>query len=509
MRLKEERRALVLSALVAAALLLVFSRCSPLYPTNNWGEANAFFTVGRGMLEGKVPYKDLVLGAGPVVYGLHALAALISPGNFIGVWLLEIVFMTALVYLAWRAASRISGMPVLSMGMAALMGLLLVSTRAFFYGDTVEEFALPLQMFALCDLLVYLDDPERRMSTYRLVLHGFLAGCVFWMKYTLAGVHLVFIAAIAIDDMARQWELKGAICMCLEFAAGVVFATAPWIAYFGANGALMTFLRAYLGGNWEYLLSYMNPVRSGIAGIASGIIHNPACALALLCGAGYLLYRLVHRRWNGGCTSVAAAFACAAMMMYFTNDRYRFSPLFAGVFLMLCAGPLALLSKYLWKQKRVYAAAMGCVLALCAGYNCWVNESLPYIGYPEEELPQEIFAKYIEENGGGSVLTYDIPDCGFYLAADQLPEFRIFADSSSYYNSSMSGADYRYVERQEPDWVITRDNYAPGGYYLQMTASSPYDGGTKIVDSKDDMPAEQNRYTYYLYGRTYAEPWPE
>jgi len=177
MHAKEERRAAVLSALLAAALLLLFSRSSPLYPTNNWGEANAFFTVGRGMLAGMAPYRDLSLSAGPVVYGLHALAALISDASFLGVWLLEIIALAASIFFAWKAANRISGMPVLSMACAALAAMLLVSSRAFVYGDTVEEFALPLQMFALCDLLGYLADPERKMSTWRLALHGFMAGC--------------------------------------------------------------------------------------------------------------------------------------------------------------------------------------------------------------------------------------------------------------------------------------------------------------------------------------------
>ena len=54
------------SVLLAALLLLLFSRCSPLYPANNWGEANAFFAVGRGMLAGKLPYRDFALNAGPL-----------------------------------------------------------------------------------------------------------------------------------------------------------------------------------------------------------------------------------------------------------------------------------------------------------------------------------------------------------------------------------------------------------------------------------------------------------
>ena len=497
MRNQEERRALVLSALIAAALLLFFSRSSPLYPANVQGEANAFFTMGRGMLAGKVPYRDLVLGAGPVVYALHALAALVSSTGFLGVWLIEIAAMTVTLYFAWKAANHISGMTRLSMGMAALMSLLLVSSRAFMHGDTVEQMVLPLQMFALCDLLIYLDDEERRMSSWRMAAHGFAAGCVFWMKFELMGVHLAFIAAMTIDDMVRQWELKGAVCMCAEFAAGAALATAPWLVYFCMNGALLTFLRAYLGGEWINILAGMSPVQDALAGLASGVINNPVCALVMLSGAGFLMHRLAHRRWNAGCTAVTAAFACTVLLVYMQGERQLFSPMSIGVFLMLCAGPLALLMRYAWNRRRAYAALAGCGLMICAGYNCLVNINLPYIGYPGDELPQAVFAQYIEEHDGGTVFTYNIPDCGFYLALDQIPQFRPFADSRAYYNVAMDRDDWKIVDREEPDWIISRSANGPAGYSCVKTADSPYDRGAN---------REGKIYQYYLYRRF---DWPE
>ena len=76
--------------LCAAAALAVCSRSSPLYPTNDWGDANIYFTIGRGMLEGLVPYRDLLDHKGPLLYFLHAAAALVSDSSFFGVWLWEV-----------------------------------------------------------------------------------------------------------------------------------------------------------------------------------------------------------------------------------------------------------------------------------------------------------------------------------------------------------------------------------------------------------------------------------
>ena len=47
------------AALAAFLTITVCSKSSFLYPLNDWVDVNCFFTVGRGMLHGLVPYRDL------------------------------------------------------------------------------------------------------------------------------------------------------------------------------------------------------------------------------------------------------------------------------------------------------------------------------------------------------------------------------------------------------------------------------------------------------------------
>ena len=113
----------------------------------------------------------------------------------------------------------------------------------------------------------------------------------------------------------------------------------------------------------------------------------------------------------------------------------------------LNAGPLARLAERLWSRRR----AWGGVLAVCVGFNCLTNGNLPYIGYPAEELPQQKFAQIMAENGGGSMLTLEIPDSGFYLAAGALPENARFADCLAWFVSSVASeglkSQYDVLER--------------------------------------------------------------
>lgn len=77
---KENRHFLLYSLLLAFVFLAVCSKSSFLYPFNDWYDANDFLTLGKGMLHGLVPYRDLYEQKGPILYAAHALCALV-PGR--------------------------------------------------------------------------------------------------------------------------------------------------------------------------------------------------------------------------------------------------------------------------------------------------------------------------------------------------------------------------------------------------------------------------------------------
>lgn len=163
----------------ALVVLLINSKCSPLYPTNDWIDSNAYLTIGRAMLHGQIPYRDLVDHKGPLLYMLHALAACISPYTFRGVFVFEVIAGAVYCRFAVKIAQLYAPDKVAWLT-APLVAVVTYTMPAMSEGDSAEEFCLPLLMAGLYCFLRFLQDKERRISPAVLVANGIFAGIIFW-----------------------------------------------------------------------------------------------------------------------------------------------------------------------------------------------------------------------------------------------------------------------------------------------------------------------------------------
>ena len=187
MRSREERWVALVSVLLAALLLLLFSRCSPLYPTNIWGDANCLLTVGRVMRAGGVLYRDIYEQKGPTLYLLHAIAACISDTSFLGVFVLEVLSLAAALYAACRVL-MLRVRAALALPASSLMMALVLADSAFSRGDSAEEFCLPLLMAVVYIAFREYGARPGPMRARALFACGLLAGVVATIKFTILGL---------------------------------------------------------------------------------------------------------------------------------------------------------------------------------------------------------------------------------------------------------------------------------------------------------------------------------
>lgn len=196
---KTERRVqigmLLYCLFVSFCFLTICTKSSFLYPLNNGSDIQCFFTVGKGMMHGLVPYRDLVEQKGPLLYFLYGLASLVSSRSFFGVYLLEILSYTFFLFYSYKIVTLFF-QPAVSNYFyiaAPLMALVSFVSPSFFHGGETEEYILPLLAFTLYILLRYCREGipktdaaelacvDGRLRRMRAVDEVFPAGLLVWL----------------------------------------------------------------------------------------------------------------------------------------------------------------------------------------------------------------------------------------------------------------------------------------------------------------------------------------
>lgn len=458
---------------VSAALLLLCSQCSPLYPTNVWVDANCLFTVGRVMREGGVLYRDIYEQKGPTLYLIHAIAACISDTGFFGVYVMEVLSFAAALYAACRLALRRSGLP-LAAGASALIGAFLLVSRAFSFGDSAEEFCLPYLMGALAIAFGEYGERDGPMRARSLFACGLLAGVVATIKFTILGLFVGLCLAEGIFAL-RQGGLPRAVRSGCAFLAGMLLPAAAWCAYFAAHGALGDFLTGYLYNN---IFLYNAQARSlvDLAYSVYRVMHdNPLWVLAA--AAGLLLFLLDGQERRQLRFAVLCMAAGAFATVFCLGRIWPYYALVLGVFAFAGLGTLC--GRV---ERRIRTAARPCGAGLCAlalAAAAFLSPNAFLRGVPREELAQERLAQFVHE--GATLLQYNYLDDGLYLAADTLPRQKYFVRLNVDLLEMYTELD-RYVAEAIPDYVLSAWTPLPEEFdrYQLIATDAGYDDQGRI-----------------------------
>ena len=464
------------SLLSALAVLLICSKSSPLYPMNDWVDVQCFFTVGRGILQGKMPYLDLYEQKGPVLYLLFALAALISRESFLGVFLLEVLSLGAFVYLSARiAALWVRETSWLLFLLPPVLALTVGISPAFCHGGSVEQLFLPaMALFLKLGLTAIREDrPLKRGEAF---LCGVLAGLALWVKYTFCGLFAGGALALAVwyAGTKKAKHIGSAALFGLLGAAAV---TAPLLLWFRLRGALTALWQVYFVNN---LTAYAAGTGARHAGPLAALGNNWMWSTF---GALGCLWPLLQpkKQWGEALLLILSALTLG-VFTYANGRTYPYYALILAAFSgMGWTGVLLLVqgaAKKLPRRAVPVTAALGAVLLLggsvLTAYRTSGNVYL--MAYEKEDMPQYRFAGLIRQRADASLLNLGFLDGGFYLAAGVEPETRFFCT----FNLSLreQDEDQRQALRAGTvDFVVVRGKQSPGKNYTPVdTCSFPFEG---------------------------------
>ena len=455
---RRDIRVLLLCLLIAAACLSICSKSSPLYPLNDWEDANAYFSCGKGMNAGMVIYRDLYEHKGPVLYGAHALCALVTSESFLGVFCLE-VLAVGLFLLSVYKLLTLYGAKQSAWILLPLIAALVLSSRSFSGGDSAEELCLPCLSWALYFLLRWLrrGAPER-MPAKTLVLSGVLCGLVLWTKFTMLGFFGAWIAGLFLYHLLRR-QPRAAWSSVGWFLCGIGAVTLPWFLYFAIHGALYDWFKVYFYDNL-FLYSAIEPltlwmrVKTMLKIAWDWFATNPAYTFPLAAGALWFAISKSHsaaeKLWVWG------LLVFLGIGVFIGGRPYVYYGLifaaFSGVLLLpLCPW----LDRALENRPAFRVLLAGTLAVLSLVFSFAGSPNTRDLLKPKDDTMQYRFAAVINQIPDATLLNYFFMDTGFYTAAHVTPSVKYF----HYTNvplPEMLEEQTRYIETGETDFVVTR-----------------------------------------------------
>ena len=488
--MKQRRRAVLSACILLVAAFLMTALCSmssPLYPINIWDDANCLLTVGRAMRTGKVLYRDIYEQKGPLLYFAHMLSACVSDTSFLGVYLLESLCVCGFLFLSARILRRRIGEAAVPLTILLTAGILTSGT--FVRGDSAEEFCLPLTMAAL-----WIFDSGARKNDFpfsRLFSLGLLAGLVATVKFTLLGIFLGLCLAVGLQALKTGGIPRATRCAG-AFLCGMTLPILPWVLYFGVEGALGDFGRAYLYNN---VFLYAGAVRMGLSDWAAFFRQSGLWALPCMIGLFFFLRDkkepVVLRLGTG------LSFFIQLLAVLLPGRVWQYSLLALSPFAIYCAIPAARLFRtaanrifgknsespqIIFAGGRITAVMLSLVICVFVSPNAFLR------GVPLKDTAQGRLAEKIP--AGSSLLQYKFLDDGLYLASGAIPEEKYFVLLNVQLPQMREALDEAVTEGR-PDYVLTSYDPLP----------PHFDRYTLIGKDLGYLDNNRPRKEFYLYRR--------
>ena len=458
---------------LGAVCVTLFSRSSPLYPLNDWVDSNCFFTVGKSVLRGVVPYRDLYEQKGPLLYFLHTLAACVSFRSFLGVYLLEVLAAAGYLYYGYRTLRLYASARVLPL--MALVAALTYGSWSFCMGDSAEELCLPLLSYGLFQILRTVRGREA-LSGRDAALLGASAAAIFWIKYTILAPYIALVL-IVIARYVIERKFLELLRLALLAIAGFAALSLPIGIYFAAHGALGDLWTVYFYNNLFLYGENNKPVLVRLFQHHRQMMQIDPRIYAMTALGIAALWR---RDARAGltltvCAGIAAAalFAIPLFIEYYGLALYLFAP-FSVLWL---EGAVTYAREGKPRRYALAALTAALVVLICSG-----STNIRAIGTPRGDLPQYRFRNLICAADEPTLLNYGFLDGGFYTTTGIVPTERFFC----FLNIPLPEL------QEEMDAAV-----AEGRTQFVVTRNAPLESERyELVDEADG-----GGFHYYLYER--------
>lgn len=441
---------------VSLITITICSKSSPIYPLNDWVDSNCFFTVGKSVVNGIVPYKDIYEQKGPLLYFIHSLGYLISNTSFLGIYFIEIVACFSFLVISYKIMLLFCEEKIILL--IPLMSAFIYGSNQFAHGDSAEELCLPLISYCLYLGVKYVKF-NTGLNFKECVLIGITSGMVLWIKYTMLGFYVGFFIVILVI-MMKQHDFEKFFKAVGSIALGVCITTLPIIIYFLINNALFDLFKVYFYDNiFMYTTSEANSniVLSSTKNIYAGVL-SIGSSLVLLIALGLLFSVLFNNKKLIFLLTFTELFSI--VFIYMGGRRYVYYSLILSIFIPFSIIALYFLIKSInFDIKNIKLKRLAPLFICVASFSFMFlsSNNVYLLKYSKQDLPQYKFNEIISKSDKPTLLNYGFLDGGFYTVSNIVPNCKYFCGLNIPNPEIMSVQNY-YVNNGLVDYIITRND---------------------------------------------------
>ena len=406
-----------------------------------------YFSCGKALVNGMVPYVEFSDSKGPLLWIVYALAYIISPTDYFGVYLIHCVLYVASLLIMFMTVKIFTGNS-LHAAILTVLTIPFLFIPSIHYETKSEDLSfifIALSLWQTCRIL-YLDDIKDKDYSTAFFLWGLCFGGTLMIKYNssaMIGVFLVFLLIKLYQEKRRFWP------MFWKAVGGACVIVVPLLVYLAARGSLWAFLDDYF-------------------------IQTPQTIANLAGGKSYFLQMMGRHDF----VWIMVMFLCGCGAAWFWLPRWKYFPLAAGgwfialilifargYYINIC-GPLMIFVPltFYWAIRKhgvlnlVSVAAMLVVFGFM-GYTHRNWYTSQYFGGGEGEARREKAAamnEYIASKAYKPlILYYGCSDKGYGLASEGLPACRYWSLQGGY--TPRMGEDQKNcVELRKADFVFVK-----------------------------------------------------
>ncbi len=428
----------IISAFILLILLWV-SPYSPVYRYVFHTDLACYKVMAKGLLHGKIPYRDLFDHKGPLTYFVYSIG-FVLPGNLnIGAFLLcWIINCVAFIY-AYKCNHLFFSRDV---SLLATMLILLVNSltifNIFLTGSMPDNLAVAPLMIStfifLKETMAHRMDPDTsdgkelkkgelffsNISNRGMLIIGLMCGLVFMTKLNICLFYFIFIGTYLLWLLVKKKVrifLQNTGC----FLLGITLACLPCLLFLACHHAISDFIDVYIRFNLRYSKGGLS-----ILFWTSNSIPFPAkFSLTIILILSVLVLFLM---WKGMDKQkrILAVLACISFILLSLPDNIVyfyivFVPLYVVVFGVLSEFLLALAND---KTNAVQLSVIiTIVIAVTLGMQFYLCGYVKLDKSQKEKTLQE-FQKAHPDSTCMSFYTTTV--IGYYDYCTGVPDFRIF-----------------------------------------------------------------------------------